>query len=115
MRSFTYASGPDKMKFGGDGGIRTLDRALQPYNGLANRRLQPLGHISASLGKRGRDICPTPCVLASACQAGLGFRHRRERKGGRIGARAGLRLASTWRRAIPLTSIAPAIRADSGR
>ena len=31
---------------GGDGGIRTLDRALQPYNGLANRRLQPLGHIS---------------------------------------------------------------------
>ena len=32
--------------FGGDGGIRTLDRALQPYNGLANRRLQPLGHIS---------------------------------------------------------------------
>ena len=31
---------------GGDGGIRTLDRALQPYNGLANRRLQPLGHVS---------------------------------------------------------------------
>src|SRR4051794_39712145 len=30
----------------GAGGIRTLDRALQPYNGLANRRLQPLGHIS---------------------------------------------------------------------
>ena len=27
-------------------GIRTLDRALQPYNGLANRRLQPLGHVS---------------------------------------------------------------------
>ena len=35
---------------GGDGGIRTLDRALQPYNGLANRRLQPLGHVSV----RGR-------------------------------------------------------------
>src|ERR1700694_2788509 len=34
------------MENGGDGGIRTLDRALQPYNGLANRRLQPLGHIS---------------------------------------------------------------------
>ena len=32
--------------FGGAGGIRTLDRALQPYNGLANRRLQPLGHSS---------------------------------------------------------------------
>ena len=35
-----------RAKGGGDGGIRTLDRALQPYNGLANRRLQPLGHIS---------------------------------------------------------------------
>jgi hypothetical protein len=35
-----------KAKGGGDGGIRTLDRALQPYNGLANRRLQPLGHVS---------------------------------------------------------------------
>ena len=31
---------------GGAGGIRTLDRTLQPYNGLANRRLQPLGHSS---------------------------------------------------------------------
>ena len=35
-----------KHNSGGAGGIRTLDRALQPYNGLANRRLQPLGHIS---------------------------------------------------------------------
>ena len=34
------------MRDGGAGGIRTLDRALQPYNGLANRRLQPLGHSS---------------------------------------------------------------------
>ena len=31
---------------GGDGRIRTCDRLLT-YNGLANRRLQPLGHISA--------------------------------------------------------------------
>ncbi len=27
---------------GGDGGIRTLDRALQPYNGLANRNTKGL-------------------------------------------------------------------------
>src|ERR1043166_3681748 len=32
---------------GGDGRIRTCDRLLT-YNGLANRRLQPLGHISAT-------------------------------------------------------------------
>ena len=37
---------PVRAKGGGAGGIRTLDRALQPYNGLANRRLQPLGHSS---------------------------------------------------------------------
>ena len=45
-------SGPTMQEMpeniGGDGGIRTLDRALQPYNGLANRRLQPLGHISGT-------------------------------------------------------------------
>src|SRR5436190_20279225 len=30
----------------GETGIRTLDTGLTPYNGLANRRLQPLGHLS---------------------------------------------------------------------
>jgi hypothetical protein len=30
----------------GERGIRTLDTGLTPYNGLANRRLQPLGHLS---------------------------------------------------------------------
>ena len=37
-------AGQDEI--GGAGGIRTLDRPLQAYNGLANRRLQPLGHSS---------------------------------------------------------------------
>ena len=48
-----------RAKGGGAGGIRTLDRALQPYNGLANRRLQPLGHSSM------RRICPTRGRAAS--------------------------------------------------
>jgi hypothetical protein len=50
---------------GGAGGIRTLDRALQPYNGLANRRLQPLGHSSvtadmpeAAAGRKRADLGP---------------------------------------------------------
>ena len=30
----------------GEGGIRTLDTGLTPYDGLANRCLQPLGHLS---------------------------------------------------------------------
>src|SRR5437667_4406438 len=33
----------------GEGGIRTPDRGISPYNGLANRRLQPLGHLSKLL------------------------------------------------------------------
>ena len=32
----------------GDGGIRTLDTGLSPYDGLANRCLQPLGHVSSA-------------------------------------------------------------------
>ena len=35
-------------ELGGEAGIRTLGRGLSPYNGLANRRLQPLGHLTAS-------------------------------------------------------------------
>ena len=34
------------QKSGGEGGIRTLGTGVSPYNGLANRRLQPLGHLS---------------------------------------------------------------------
>src|SRR6516165_5248022 len=43
-----YASCWEYARYtGGEGGIRTPDRAVKPYNGLANRRLQPLGHLSA--------------------------------------------------------------------
>jgi hypothetical protein len=34
---------------GGEEGIRTLGTAFRPYNGLANRRLQPLGHLTADV------------------------------------------------------------------
>src|SRR3954467_11294043 len=33
-------------EIGGEAGIRTLGTAFRPYNGLANRRLQPLGHLT---------------------------------------------------------------------
>ena len=36
----------DNKSNGGERGIRTLDTGVSPYNGLANRRLQPLGHLS---------------------------------------------------------------------
>ena len=37
---------PLKSRVGGGRGIRTPDRTFGSYNGLANRRLQPLGHPS---------------------------------------------------------------------
>src|SRR6267143_5180414 len=43
------------FSFGGEGGIRTLDTGLSPYNALAGRHLRPLGHLSVALTNR----CPT--------------------------------------------------------
>src|SRR3984893_12128134 len=72
VRSATDVSGPDKLSKRGAGGIRPLDRALQPYNGLANRRLQPLGHVSVhaengALWMRSHmlaEVCPSPGAMA---------------------------------------------------
>jgi hypothetical protein len=78
---------------GGDGGIRTLDRPLQAYNGLANRRLQPLGHVSSSAdmpdaraGRKRQIQAISGCALASAARdlitlwITFGSNIRRERK-----------------------------------
>jgi hypothetical protein len=43
-----------KTLIGGDGGIRTLDRALQPYNGLANRRRLTGRHQKLAIALRLR-------------------------------------------------------------
>ena len=57
-RSVKDVSGLYMKGSGGEGGIRTLDTGVSPYNGLANRRLQPLGHLSgvrsSSLPRCGR-------------------------------------------------------------
>src|SRR5271154_2084200 len=55
---------------GGDGGIRTLDRALQPYNGLANRRLQPLGHVSRAEKRAATYARGPPPLQAPGARAG---------------------------------------------
>ena len=44
-------------KTGGEGGIRTLGTGVSPYNGLANRRIRPLCHLS------GVRIFILPCLL----------------------------------------------------
>jgi hypothetical protein len=45
------------MGSGGEGGIRTPDTGVSPYNGLANRRLQPLGHLSDFNNQLLTDCC----------------------------------------------------------
>ncbi len=35
-----------RLQKNGEGGIRTRGTRMTPYNGLANRRLKPLGHLS---------------------------------------------------------------------
>src|SRR5882757_5962111 len=74
---FDTRRGEEKQVFGGAGGIRTLDRALQPYNGLANRRLQPLGHSSVradmpdARASRKRQIQVTPGPFSGVAASGL--------------------------------------------
>jgi hypothetical protein len=55
---------------GGEAGIRTLGRALRPYNGLANRRLQPLGHLTDPVSIRRAMSCGKEIVPANVPEIG---------------------------------------------
>src|ERR1700753_1915498 len=57
------------MKSGGAGGIRPLDRLLQAYNGLANRRLQPLGHSSVRADMPDSGLSRKPQIALADCFA----------------------------------------------
>ena len=48
MLGLADANATEGRMSGGEAGIRTLDTAFRPYNGLANRRLQPLGHLTVT-------------------------------------------------------------------
>src|SRR6185312_14714032 len=72
------------MSAGGEGGIRTPDRGVSPYNGLANRRLQPLGHLSVQI-KNGKEL--SQLTLSSELP-------RKLRSGFRLSAPAQLTLRS---------------------
>ena len=43
-------------KSGGEGGIRTLGTGISQYNGLANRRIRPLCHLSDFAAKGLSDV-----------------------------------------------------------
>ena len=60
-------------KSGGEGGIRTPGRSFSPYNGLANRRIQPLCHLSAD----GSTEANRPNTLSISLNCG---RNRRQFK-----------------------------------
>src|SRR6516165_9201175 len=74
-RSVKDVSGLYMKGSGGEGGIRTLDTGVSPYNGLANRRLQPLGHLSAASFQQF-NTCPSIHLL-DYCWTPLQHIHRR--------------------------------------
>ena len=47
---------PQSKQHNGEAGIRTRGTSLSPYDGLANRYLQPLGHLSKFLKYKGLQI-----------------------------------------------------------
>ena len=61
----------------GEGGIRTLDGDIHPHNALAGRRLQPLGHFSASGHRIAEPLGRYPMPSPEGWQSG---RMRRSRK-----------------------------------
>ena len=71
-------------KTGGEGGIRTLDRGLSPYNGLANRRLRPLGHLSGGRIARRQYTTAGPGKPRDRLLVELGLRHDRDKVIGRM-------------------------------
>jgi hypothetical protein len=68
-------------KTGGEAGIRTLGTTFRSYNGLANRRLQPLGHLTDPVSIRptmscGKEI--VPAIVAEICNCPCHARKPRE-------------------------------------
>ena len=53
---------------GGEGGIRTLGRALRPYDGLANRWFKPLTHLSHQVNQ-----WVTPSIGPEGAGFGIGW------------------------------------------
>ena len=51
--TFKHRPSSSYSAFNGEGGIRTRGTGLTPYNGLANRRFQPLSHLSNQLSYKG--------------------------------------------------------------
>ena len=56
-------------KTGGEGGIRTLGTGVSPYNGLANRRIRPLCHLSGEC--MNGPLNPASLSLLLPTQCGL--------------------------------------------
>src|SRR5450432_1140064 len=64
---------------GGEGGIRTLGTGVSPYNGLANRRIRPLCHLSGL--EQHCDCRWKSGVGAIIVDAMLGALDHKERRG----------------------------------
>src|SRR3954454_13448429 len=56
-----------RAKVGGEAGIRTLGTTFRSYNGLANRRLQPLGHLTTLNLLRNSRVSPIAQLRPADC------------------------------------------------
>ena len=64
------------QRSGGEGGIRTLGTGVSPYNGLANRRIRPLCHLSG-LGNNTEIVDgKAASVQSSQARCGVGAMRR---------------------------------------
>ena len=54
-----------EYRTGGEGGIRTLGTGVSPYNGLANRRIRPLCHLSDCIISNFLTLPKIYCILAA--------------------------------------------------
>ena len=61
------------MKSGGEGGIRTLGTGVSPYNGLANRRIRPLCHLSGVPRSFYHACIASPFCMAAKISAAAGL------------------------------------------
>jgi hypothetical protein len=50
---------------GGEAGIRTLGTGVSPYNGLANRRIRPLCHLSYCVINNLQRLPKIYCIFAA--------------------------------------------------
>ena len=68
-----------------------------PYNGLANRRLQPLGHLSTRASAQGQGAAPVRDIMAYSGISSQAIRERKSVFTAKFSVPAGVPLPADYR------------------